>query len=337
MIWCEIKGGREMRSFKPYRLRKAVLILPLGLLLMAIPLSIALAAPPASGTVVEGISAPGAVLGDTRADVEASYGDPSYCQGPVQDFCTYNVSGLGSVNVRYRGPDGGGATGTSADVLYYLSFIGFPDWITTAGVSTPLALADPEAVISAYPNGEVIYNIFGDIYQVRDQELGVSVTWIYNFYTGTVYTSITIYKGTGSSPPPTPSPTPTPVSTLPPSPTPTSTPPPDPTATPTPEPSSNLLHVVAIDMNGTGRSVTAAVWIADQDGTSVSSALVSADWTLPNGDIIALSGVTKRNGRVLFSVGKSAGLHTITITGVSFDGYGFDPANSQLTQSIFIP
>jgi hypothetical protein len=325
-----------MRSFKSNRLWKAAFVVTLGLLVIAIPISIALAAPPAAGTVVEGISAPGAALGDTRAEVEASYGDPSFCQGPYQDFCTYTVYGLGSVNVRYRGSDGGGATGTAADVLYNLSFTGYPEWVTTAGISTSLALADPDSVISAYPNGEVIYNIFGNIYQVRDSGLGISVTWIYNFYTGSVHTSIAIFEGTGSNPPPTPSPTATPTVTLPPTPTPTSTPPPDPTATPTPEPSTDLLRVASIEMIGTGRSVSATVLVTDQNDAPVSGAQVSAEWTLPDGEILALSSATKRNGRAVFSVPKSAGLHIITITGVTLDGYSFDPENSQLTESIFI-
>ncbi|MDX1435968.1 MAG: hypothetical protein R3335_04100 [Anaerolineales bacterium] len=325
-----------MKSMLLTRRWKAAGVISFGLLLILIPLTMALAAPPAAGTVVEGVSAPGAVLGDTRAQVNASYGSPSFCQGPLQDFCTYNITGLGSINVRYEGPDGGPANNADSDVLYNLSFIGFPEWVTTAGISTEVALADPDAVINAYPNADVIYNRFG-IYAVQDYDLGITVTWIRNFYTGSVHTRISILEGSGAPPPPTPVPTATavPTSTPPPTGVPTNTP--TATAEPTEPPSGDLLRVADISMASSSRNVRATVRIVDQTGAPVADALVSIVWTLPDGSTVPLTNATRPSGRANFSVGHSPGLHTITVTDVSLAGYSFDAGGSQLTASIFVP
>ena len=150
------------------------------------------AAIPLSGVVTEGESVPGIALGNTRADVAAAYGAPSFCQGPTQDFCTYTITGTGSVNVRFRGAAGGAAVGTADDVLYNVSWSGNNDWVTTAGISTALALSNPAAVTNAYPEGEVTYNFQGNIFRVNDPKLGVQVKWNYNLYAGTVDTAISI-------------------------------------------------------------------------------------------------------------------------------------------------
>lgn len=151
---------------------------------------------PLAGTVVEGVSVPGIALGATRTEVIAAYGSPSFCQGPTQDFCTYTLVGTGSVNVRYRGSDGGEATGTGDDVLYNVHWSGYPQWITTAGVTTALALADPGAVTNAYPDGSVTYNFLNDIFRVSDPGQGIQVQWNYNLYSGTVHTAMSIVAAT---------------------------------------------------------------------------------------------------------------------------------------------
>jgi hypothetical protein len=152
------------------------------------------AAIPVSGTVVEGNSFPGGLtLGATRAAILAAYGSPSFCQGPTSSLCTYTITGVGSVNVGYRSADGGEAAGTPEDVVQYASWVGYEQWITTAGVTTSLALSDPSAVTNAYPNGEVTYNILGGIYRLNDPGQGIQVTWVPNFYTGTVVPEIMIF------------------------------------------------------------------------------------------------------------------------------------------------
>jgi len=156
---------------------------------------------PLAGTVVEGSSVPGIALGATRAGVGVAYGPPSFCQGPVQDFCTYTLAGTGSVNVRYRGSDGGAAAGTGADVLYNVSWSGYPQWVTTAGVTTALALSDPDAVTNAYPNGSVTYNFQNNIFRVSDPGSGIQVQWNYNLYAGTVDTSISVFAASRPQPP----------------------------------------------------------------------------------------------------------------------------------------
>lgn len=159
------------------------------------------AAPPIAGIVVEGDSVPGISLGLTRAQIEAEYGLPSYCQGPTQGFCTYTSSGVGSANVRYEASGGGSALGTDEDVVYHISWSGFTNWITTRNVSTATALADPSSVVSAYPAGTIITNAQGSIHSVRESRLGVEVIWNFDFYTGNTTVSISIFEGIGSPEP----------------------------------------------------------------------------------------------------------------------------------------
>jgi hypothetical protein len=62
----------------------------------------ALAGPPTEGVVVEGVSVPAVALGFTRDEVEAAYGEPSYCQSITAGdfaFCTYNVPFLFAMKV----------------------------------------------------------------------------------------------------------------------------------------------------------------------------------------------------------------------------------------------
>lgn len=62
---------------------------------------------PAEGVVIEGESVPGLTLGDTRAQVEAAYGDPAHCQdvevGGDLAWCSYPEEGGGNVSVYYQG------------------------------------------------------------------------------------------------------------------------------------------------------------------------------------------------------------------------------------------
>ena len=95
-------------------LRKSLFVLLVAVLSLAAALPV-LAAAPAGGTVVEGVSVPGVALGDSRAQVQAAYGDPFSCTSGynVDDdaTCRYPVEGfpdhLVSIWIKFRGPDGG--------------------------------------------------------------------------------------------------------------------------------------------------------------------------------------------------------------------------------------
>ncbi len=285
---------------------------------LAATLAVAQAAPPVSGTVIEGVSVPGAALDSTRAQIEASFGSPSYCQGPTQGFCTYNISGQGQVNVRYRAADGSpAANGTPDDDAYNLRWSGMPGWQTTAGVTTANAVNDPGFVIAAYPNATVQYNQFG-IYNVVDRDLGIEVKWVRDLYSGTVYVEMNIFAGTvGGS------------STV----TPTATPSPTPTATPAPH--TRTLHVSDISMSSRRGDARADVTVRDQDGSRLSGATVLAVWRFPNGSTQMLSAVTNSSGRATFIVDSARGTHTIQITDVSLNGYTLDVGASDLQESAY--
>ena len=129
-------------------LRKTFLIV-LTLALSVQLASAALAAPPSEGVVVEGESVPGIAVGDTRAQVVASNGEPRYCQsGAVagdHSYCTYDVDGApgsGHVWIRYRGPDGGNANNSPDDIVLTIDWYeAVSGWTTTAGVNTTLVAA----------------------------------------------------------------------------------------------------------------------------------------------------------------------------------------------------
>ena len=114
-------------------------------LLLVVILSLAVTAPvlaaaPAEGTVIEGVSVPGVALGDTRAQVQGAYGDPYSCTTgyEVDDdaTCDYPVEGLGHlgrIRVRFRGPDGGLPSASPDDVVSSVTWNTSVDWITEAG------------------------------------------------------------------------------------------------------------------------------------------------------------------------------------------------------------
>ena len=155
-----------------------IVVVLLAVLVTALP---ALADAPAEGTVVEGHSVPGGVtLGDTRAQVEAKWGEPYLCKDMVHfdgrrgidGICEFDADGINRIEVRYHAADGTWqAQGTPDDVLYNVLWHQTTSgWVTTAGVNTTLALNDPQAVIEAYPNAEVGYQ--GDfVSAIVDSEL----------------------------------------------------------------------------------------------------------------------------------------------------------------------
>lgn len=100
------------------RTRKYLLLVIILSLAVMVPV---LAAAPAEGTVVEGISVPGIALGDTRAEVEDSVGPCRGCNSTMGS-CTFDVEGGGWVRVRYQGANGGDGTGSPDDVVANISW-----------------------------------------------------------------------------------------------------------------------------------------------------------------------------------------------------------------------
>ena len=93
----------------------------------------ALADVPEAGTVIEGQGVPGLVLGSTREQAEAAYGEPTRCQSgqTIGDatVCTWILAdyiGQGGevqsqVTARFVGPDGGSASNDPNDVVKGIS------------------------------------------------------------------------------------------------------------------------------------------------------------------------------------------------------------------------
>jgi hypothetical protein len=289
-------------------------------LVIAVVLSALLAVPvladaPGTGVVVEGISVPGAELGFSRAQVEASFGTPKFCQsvevGGDMASCSFDVDGGGQVDVRYRGADGGNASNSPDDVAYHYRWSqAAGGWTTTAGVNTTLAINDPDAAIAAYPNATVIYNpTFGNIESIEDRELGILIDYHFQYLSGTLFVSMAISYPTGSPPPPPP---------------------------PPPPPEEHFVRVADIDLAVGRRDITATVQVLDELDQVVSGATVQATWTQPNGKQRAVSGQTDGSGAVEFRLNKAnrRGTYTITIDNVALSGYEFDAANSVLSASI---
>lgn len=176
-----------------YKTNKLLLASLTTLVLLLLTWTIAKADVPDTGTVVEGISAPGVVfLSDTRADVEATYGPPAYCQtwggAPGNNgWCAYPVS-QGQVTIIYTN-----ATNSPNDEVDTISWT-LRGWETTAGVSLADFEADPQSAIVAYPNAQVtIGDQFGNQpVRVRDETLGIEFDLTFSFFGDPAY-SATIF------------------------------------------------------------------------------------------------------------------------------------------------
>lgn len=289
-----------------FRKNLTILVVVLVSLVAAIPV---LALAPAEGSVVEGVSVPGISLGDTRAQVEAAYGQPKSCtdmayydgRRGLDGICKFDVDGINNggdqVTVHYFAPDGGPAQASPDDVLSIVRWSTVVSgWVTSAGVNTTLARNDPQAVIAAYPNADVTY-WYGDfVHEVRDSELGISVERYYDIYSGITTVDILIFTPyTPTSPPP----------------------PPD------------MIHVDDIQMTGDRHSVTARVLVLDDQDQPVEGALVEATWTFPNFDSSLVSIETASDGFSTFKVDKARrGDYYLYINNVSLDGYEYDYIHS---------
>jgi len=265
--------------------------------------------PPEVGIVVEGVSVPGISLGFTRAQVEDAYGKPQWCQSSGNPgnraYCSFPVDGGGQVNVHYRGADGGIANGTSDDVAFKVEWTeAVSGWTTTAGINTILAKENPGEVLAAYPNAQVVYNQFGNIYSVIDYPLGIEVLWVPDFYTGQTHIQMAIFYSL-------------------------------------PDPPTNENHTRVASINLTTkkirgkRQVEGFVRVVDDQNQSIQGANVIAHWTFPNGNTQVVEGVTSNTGNAFFEIiNVPRGAYSLTIDDVVLEGYTFDIDNSILTESI---
>lgn len=267
------------------------------------------AAAPGDGLVFEGHSVPGLALGDSRAQAEASYGPPDFCQSVTNPgdlaSCSYLVEGGGSVSVRYRGPDGGNASNSPDDVVsnirWYEQVIG---WFTTAGVNTGLAADDPDAVIAAYPDATLTRNMFGGVYRVADYAQGIEIIWAPDFYSGTTHVNMAIFSP--SSQPPAP---------------------------------EKLTRITDIELTARkrhgGRQVRALVQVRNERDVAAQGATVMATWEYPDGTLQPVMDITSMSGYAYFEISKARrGTYTLRIDDVILDEHRFDRDNSVLEASV---
>ncbi|MHC4957691.1 MAG: hypothetical protein ACYTGN_04890 [Planctomycetota bacterium] len=269
--------------------------------------------PPLEGIVFEGESVPGVRLGDTRAEVYWTYGEPDRCQNgaAVGDaaYCTWiqkDHPGQGGraqsqVNVNFRGADGGNPSNAPDDVVLSISFYGMDGWVTTAGINTELADADPESVFAAYPDGEVTESVF--VTTLRDWRNGVQVRWQSEYLTQATLVNIAIF-------------------------TPREPPPP-------PPPREPAVLVSEIELSIIKRTVVGEVRVLNDLNWKARNAEVHATWSLPDGSTRAVRGITDSFGRVDFVLEKARrGTYVLTIDDVELDGHDFDAENSVLSATI---
>lgn len=288
-----------------YKLKPLLTISLLTAILFAgILASSALAAAPAQGIVVEGESVPGVQLGFTRAQVEAAYGSPAFCQnvsGLDQGACQFDVEGGGQVLIRYSGSDGGPAANSPDDVANYIRWYqSVSGWITTAGVNTTLAYEDPDAVMAAYPNATIHYQSLFD-WSLDDPALGIHIYYHTDYLSGALSVSMAI-----SFPDLTP-------------------------------PVEHFIRVTGIDLSADKRDLTAAVHVQDELNRDAYSALVYITWTFPNGSQLSVNQRTDRSGVARFYLFKVRhGTYTVKVDDVLFYDYTFDLDRSQLSASLYV-
>jgi hypothetical protein len=297
-------------------LRKSLFVLMVAVLSLIVALP-ALADAPATGTVFEGVSVPGVALGDTRAQVQAAYGDPYSCQNwyVVDDkgYCNYSVEGGGYVRIHYRGPDGGYPSASPDDVVKSINWSdSVSGWTTHAGgVNTEWARSvrqDPEAVLAVYPNAVISYRgLFGAMSQARDYEQGIIIEWHYHFYSGFLGVNMTIVAPSEPPPPP-----------------------------PPPEPVTRVtgINMYANKIKG-DRTVWGSVWVDDEYWDNAAGATVVVEWTYPNGSTQLLRADTSSSGLASFELhGVKSGTHSLEVVDVVFGEHRFDREYGVLTSSI---
>jgi hypothetical protein len=266
-------------------------------------------APPAEGIVIEGVSVPGIALGFTRAQVEDAYGAPQSCQSSGtfgnNAYCSFPVSGGGQVNVHYRGADGGTANGSPDDVVFKIGWTEATNgWTTTAGINTTLAKQNPQAVVAAYPDAQVTYNQFGNIYSVVDYPLGIEVIWVPDFYTGQIHVRMAIFYSM--------------------------------VAPPLPEKLTRVTDINLTTRKVRGkRQVQAYVKVQNEQNLAAREANVIASWTFPDGSTQFVEDATSNSGYAYFEIiNVPRGTYALTVDDVVLEDHVFDRDNSVLSASV---
>jgi len=261
---------------------------------------------PSEGTVVEGVSVPGIALGDTRAAVEAVYGEPEKVSGTNRNSYKYKVANGGDVSVSFRGADGGEAKNSHDDIVgnvgWYEAVSG---WVTTAGVNTTLADENPDAVIEAYPNARVTYTQWGSIYSIIDYEQGIAIyrPWII-YSSGEVLVSMSIFKPREAPPLP-----------------------------------EKITYVYTIDLSANkvkGKyHIRAFVGVRDQTHLAAKQANVFARWTYPDGSTQDTQAVTSNSGYAYFElINIPRGTYELSIEDIILEEHRFDKDKSTLSASV---
>jgi hypothetical protein len=88
-----------------------------------------------------------------------------------------------------------------------------------------------------------------------------------------------------------------------------------------------------LQRNGTV-SVLANVAVKDENGVSVSGAVVAASWSLPDGTTQNQTTNTSSNGVAKFSTSGRRGTYTLTVNNITKSGYTFDRSNSVVSKTI---
>jgi len=267
--------------------------------------------------VIEGLLVPGISLGDSREQVEGNIGPPLFCQSADvagdRASCSFEVIGGGTIGIRYTGADGGNAANAPDDIVHSIRWYEqVSGWLTTAGINTGLAAANPMAVTDAYPNAEVTYNMFGDIYRAVDFDLGIEVTWVLDFYSGVTHVNMAIFTALTQEPPPPPPPS-----------------------------ESHETHIADIGLTAAKskrtRQVSAVVEIRDENGEPASGAEVYASWILPDGRTQSAQDIASLSGYAHFDVQSGLrGTYTLMINNVELAEYAFNAENSVLQASITV-
>jgi hypothetical protein len=272
----------------------------------------ALAAVPEFGTVIEGYGVPGAALGATRAEVEATYGEPTRCQSGqnagdaasctwvLEDYLGQGGHVRSQVNVGYRGPDGDSASNHPDDVVSGISWYGMDGWFTTTGFNALFAVENQDAVIERYPNAVVVDQSMFSTWMTAYED-GFSVSWNTDYLSGFTSLRMSVFEPRDPPPPREPS-----------------------------------VNVSAINMDLYKRQVLGEVRVLNDLNWSVRGADVYASWTLPDGTARAVEGTTDSFGLVVFVVDKARkGEYTLTIDDVVVEDHPFDTENSILSARIF--
>ena len=86
-------------------------------------------------------------------------------------------------------------------------------------------------------------------------------------------------------------------------------------------------------VKGSKATITGLVTVKDGSGQNVANATVTAQWTLPNGNVTTMTAKTSSAGRARFVVTSTRGTYTLIVTNVTRSGYTFDAAGSVLSKS----